>query len=82
LDLVFPNTIGKSAKLTYIADACFPKLLKKAGLPDIRFHDLRHTTAALLFVQGVQPKIVSEMLGHTQISITLDIYTHAIPSMQ
>jgi integrase len=48
------------------------KLLKKAGLPDIRFHDLRHTCATLL-TKGVHPKIVSEMLWHSSVSITLDV---------
>jgi integrase len=53
----------------------FEALLKKAGLPRIRFHDLRHTAATLMLQQGVNPKIVQEMLGHSQISMTLDTYT-------
>lgn len=57
-------------------------LLKKAGLPIIRFHDLRHTAATLLLSEGVHPKIVQERLGHSQISVTLDIYSHVLPSMQ
>lgn len=60
----------------------FIRLTKKAGLPQIRFHDLRHTHATLLLQQGVHPKIVSERLGHSTISMTLDIYSHVIPSMQ
>jgi integrase len=48
----------------------------------IRFHDLRHTTATLLLAQGIHPKVVSEMLGHTTIGITLDIYSHVLPEMQ
>ena len=56
-------------------------LLKKAGLPNIRFHDLRHTCATLLFTRGVHPKIVSEMLGHSSVSITLDVYSHVIPGL-
>ncbi len=60
----------------------FRPLLKKAGLPPIRFHDLRHTTATLMLAQGVHPKVVSEMLGHTTIGITLDIYSHVLPEMQ
>jgi integrase len=56
-------------------------LLKKAGLPDIRFHDLRHTCATLLLTKGVHPKIVSEMLGHSSIAITLDTYSHVIPGL-
>jgi integrase len=53
-------------------------LLRRAGLPDIRFHDLRHTCATLLLTKGVHPKIVSEMLGHSSIAITLDTYSHVI----
>ena len=49
---------------------------------DVRFHDLRHTCATLLLTKGVHPKIVSEMLGHSSIAITLDIYSHVIPGMQ
>jgi integrase len=58
------------------------KLLKKAGLPDIRFHDLRHSAATLLLGEGVHPKIVQELLGHSTISMTMDVYSHALPSMQ
>lgn len=58
------------------------KLLKKAGLPDIRFHDLRHSTATLLLSKGVHPKVVQEILGHSEISMTMDTYSHVIPTMQ
>jgi integrase len=60
----------------------FKELLKRGDLPDIRFHDLRHTAATLLLTAGVNPKVVSEMLGHSTVAITLDIYTHVIPDMQ
>jgi integrase len=60
----------------------FSRILKKAGLPHMRFHDLRHTAATLLLVRGINPKVVSEMLGHSQISITLDVYSHVTPHMQ
>lgn len=60
----------------------FKPLLAKAGLPGIRFHDLRHTAATLLLSRGVHPKVVSEMLGHADISITLRIYAHVTPHMQ
>jgi integrase len=53
-----------------------------ASLPDIRFHDLRHTCATLPLTKGVHPKIVSEMLGHASVAITLDTYSHVIPGMQ
>jgi integrase len=51
-------------------------------LPPLRFHDLRHTAATLLLLQGIHPKIVAEMLGHSTISITLDTYSHVLPDMQ
>jgi integrase len=60
----------------------YKELLKKGGLPDIRFHDLRHTAATLLLAGKVNPKVVSEMLGHASIAITLDIYSHVLPDMQ
>jgi len=55
--------------------------LKKADLPDIRFHDLRHSAATLLLSLEVHPKVVQEILGHSQISMTLDVYSHVMPSM-
>jgi integrase len=51
-------------------------------LRPIRFHDLRHTCATLLLSKDVNPKVVSEMLGHASVSITLDIYSHLLPDMQ
>jgi integrase len=59
----------------------FKELLKKAGLPDIRFHDLRHSVASLLLSSGIHPKVVQEILGHSQISMTMDIYSHVLPTM-
>jgi integrase len=56
-------------------------VIKRSGLPDIRFHDLRHTCATLLLTKDIHPKIVSEMLGHSSVSITLDIYSHVIPGL-
>ena len=60
----------------------FKQMLLTAGLPEIRFHDLRHTHATLMLLAGVHPKIVSERLGHASIVITLDLYSHVIPGMQ
>ena len=59
----------------------FKSILKESCLPDIRFHDLRHTCATLLFSKGANPKVVQEMLGHSSVAITMDRYTHWIPSM-
>jgi site-specific recombinase XerD len=56
--------------------------LKRAGLPMMRLHDLRHSAATLLLGMGVHPKVVSEMLGHAQVSITLDVYSHVTATMQ
>ena len=60
----------------------FRQAVKKAMLPQIRLHDLRHTHATLALQAGVHPKVVSERLGHATVSITLDTYSHAIPAMQ
>jgi integrase len=57
------------------------KLLQRAGVPIVRPHDARHTTATLMLGQGVHPKLVSEMLGHATVAITLDLYSHATPAM-
>jgi integrase len=56
-------------------------LLKCAGLPNMRFHDLRHTCATLLLTKAVHPKVVQELLGHASIEITLDTYSHLLPDM-
>ena len=60
----------------------FKRLLKRAGLPDIRFHDLRHTAAKLMLLNGIPLIVVSRRLGHSKPSVTLDIYGHYIPGMQ
>ena len=65
------NLISRSFKL----------ILKRAGLPDIRLHDLRHTCATLMLCEGVHIKLVQELLGHATVSITLDTYSHLLPGM-
>jgi integrase len=60
----------------------FKALLAAAGLPSIRFHDLRHTTATLALKRGVHPKVVSDLLGHASVSTTLNLYSHVLPDMQ
>ncbi len=79
-DLVFCTHSGRPLPYTTLAHS-FKRLLVRAGLPDVRFHDLRHTAATFLLLQGVHPKVVQERLGHSQISITLDTYSHLLPSM-
>jgi integrase len=80
-DLVFPNQTGGLMIPDNLAKRGFKKLLEKAGLPDIRFHDLRHTAATLAIARGANIKQVSEMLGHSDVKTTLSIYTHVIPNM-
>ena len=60
----------------------FKSVLVAAGLPDIRVHDLRHSHASLLLASGVNPKVVQERLGHSSITLTMDTYSHVIPSLQ
>lgn len=82
LGLVFANEVGGALDPRNVLRRSFYPLLKRAGLPRIRFHDLRHTAATLMLAQGVHPKIASEMLGHSNIGITLDTYSHVTPTMQ
>jgi integrase len=81
-DLVFANEVGRPIAAGNLLKRSFEPLLTRAGVPRIRFHDLRHSAATLLLEQGIHPKIVSEMLGHTRISTTLDLYSHVTPTMQ
>lgn len=60
----------------------FVALLKRADLPHVRFHDLRHSAASLLLVQGVPPRVVMETLGHSRIAVTMDTYSHVTPELQ
>jgi integrase len=80
-DLVFAYPDGKPLDPGVVSHS-FSKALKKAGLPHIRFHDLRHSHATLLLKANVHPKIVSERLGHANIGITLDTYSHVLPNLQ
>ena len=60
----------------------FHKVLAEAGLPHMRFYDLQHSAATILLSMGVNIKVVQEILGHSRISMTLDIYSHVLPGMQ
>lgn len=80
-DLVFSTALGgflAESSLRYH----FHRLLKSAGLPRMRFHDLRHSAATILLGMGVHPKVVQELLGHSSIAMTMDTYSHVLPSMQ
>lgn len=79
--LVFTTEAGTPINPSNLRQRSFAPLLKKAGLPHIRFHDLRHTCATLLLSKGVHPKFVQELLGHATIAITLDTYSHVLPGM-
>jgi integrase len=80
-NLVFCNTHGDYIDPNYLL-YMFDKLLDKAGLPHMRFHNLRHSAATFLLVMGVHVKIVQELLGHSSISMTLDTYSHVLPGLQ
>ena len=80
-DLVFTSPRGNPIPPCE-ANRWFRQLLVNAGLRLIRLHDLRHTSATILLKQGVHPKVVQERLGHANISITLDTYSHILPGMQ
>ena len=80
-DLVFASTIGTPLAPSSVYRR-FKPLLMRAGLPDIRFHDLRHSAATWLLMLGIHPKVVQERLGHSTITITLDTYSHVLPDIQ
>ena len=82
LDLIFCNECGHPLHCGNVGRLWFHKIIAKADLPRIRFHDLRHTAATLMLLTGVPTKVVSEMLGHATVAITLDTYSHVLPSMQ
>jgi integrase len=78
--LVFTTTVGTPMDGIAVTRR-FQALLASAGLPRQRFHDLRHACASLLLAQGVAPRVVMETLGHSQISLTLNTYSHVIPAL-
>lgn len=79
---VFPNEVGRASDAYNVVHRSFRPLLVKAGLPKIRFHDLRHAAATLMLLRGLHPKVVQERLGHGSIAVTMDTYSHVLPSMQ
>lgn len=81
LDLVIDNGLGCPLNPDSLSSS-WRRLVKQHGFPHVRFHDLRHAHATLMLLKGVHPKIVSERLGHASIGITLDTYSHVLPSMQ
>jgi integrase len=79
--LVFATEAGTPINPSNLRQRSLAPLLRKAGLPHIRFHDLRHTCATLLLSQSTHPKFVQELLGHAIIAITLDTSSHVVPGM-
>lgn len=80
-DLVFCNRMGGYFMASHVS-AGFRVVLGEAGLPRVRFHDLGHTAATLMLAKGVHPKVASEMLGHSTIAITLDLYSQVTFTLQ
>ena len=80
-NLIFTNQFGKPLTPSQVRRT-FNKLLNQAGVKTIRFHDLRHSTATLLLSLNVQHSIVQDVLGHANIGITMDTYSHSVPRLQ
>jgi len=76
LDLIFPNQNGLPLEANNVVPRYFRKALKKAELPRMRFHDLRHTYASLLLEQGENIKYIQSQLGHASPTVTLNVYAH------
>lgn len=81
-DLVFASSVGSPLSMRNLQRRHFKPILERAKLENIRTYDLRHSCATLLFASDENPKIVSERLGHASIVLTLDTYTHVLPTMQ
>ena len=80
-DLVFTNAIGKPLEPVLLHRE-YKKLLSAANLPStLRFHDLRHSAASLLLAQGVHARAIMELLGHSSITVTMNVYGHVMPAM-
>jgi integrase len=79
--LVFTTRKGTPINPSNLRQRSFVKLLKQAGLRKVRFHDLRHTCATLMLSRNIHPKMVQELLGHANVAITLDRYSHFMPGM-
>ncbi len=80
-DLVFPNRVGKPINHNNLIQRHFYPALEKAELPKIRFHDLRHTYASLRIEQGENIKYIQSQLGHSNPTVTLNVYSHLMKSV-
>jgi integrase len=81
LDLVVDSGDGSPVNPDTLSSG-WVRFLRANGLPPVRFHDLRHAHATFMLLKGIHPKVVSERLGHSSVGITLDTYSHVLPSMQ
>ncbi len=79
--LLFTTASGKPINPRFLIKS-FKEAIEEAGLPEIRFHDLRHTSATLLLLANVNPRVVQERLGHSSVTLTLSTYSHILPAMQ
>jgi integrase len=79
-DFVFTSGTGRPLDERNVLRS-FRRVLRKARLPRMRFHDLRHSCASILLMQGISPRVVMETLGHSRISVTMDTYTHVMPTL-
>ena len=77
--LIFTTSVGTVVEPRNLSRT-FEQLVQQSGVRRIRFHDLRQTGASLLLAQGVSPRVVMDVLGHSQLSITMDLYSHVMPS--
>jgi integrase len=80
-DLVFTSRTGNPI-LPRNVNRALEAVLRRAGLPQLRFHDLRHSHATLLLKEGVNPRVVQERLGHSTVAMTLGTYSHVLPDLQ
>ncbi|PWT72666.1 MAG: hypothetical protein C5B60_09275 [Chloroflexi bacterium] len=82
MDLVFPLQDGSPMDGIHLLRYQFHPLLRQAGLPEIRVHDLRHTCATLLAGQNIHPSVVQDLLRHSTPAMALDVYTRVTPTMK
>jgi integrase len=79
--LIFCQTNGRPLHAHNVSQRDFKRVIRKAMVPMLRFHDLRHVCATLMLRQGIHPKVVGEQLGHASVGVTLDVYSHVLPGM-
>jgi len=82
IDVVFCDPVGRPLRRRNDQRRSFKPLLTKAECPEIRFHDLRHTYATLALANGVPIRVVSDTMGHSRSSVTIDTYAHVLPSQE